>query len=123
MSPTSHMSAIDIAHMLQTLNCHRHIFTQHLHPFAKAFVLLCFLSSPIDNSRDTPSPVKSFLRCPIAIAVESCCLKVCTMHPVCFNIGHQIFVFSNREVAFAFKFHLSSNRPPTGKGKYLLPLP
>jgi hypothetical protein len=40
---------------------------------------------------------------------------VCTMHPVCFNIGHQIFLFSNWEVTFAFKFHLSSKGPPTNK--------
>jgi hypothetical protein len=55
----------------------------------------------------------------IAIAIESHCLRVCTRHSVCFNIGHQIFVFGNREVAFTFKFHLSSNRPPIGKREVL----
>jgi hypothetical protein len=51
--------------------------------------------------------------------IESHCLRVCTRHLVCFNIGHQIFVFNNREVAFTFKFHLSSNKPPTGKREVL----
>jgi hypothetical protein len=35
------------------------------------------------------------------------------------NIGHQIFVLGNWEVAFAFKFHLSFNGPPTSKKEVL----
>jgi hypothetical protein len=44
------------------------------------------------------------------------------MHPMCFNIGHQIFVLGSQKVAFAFafKFHLSSNRPPTNKREVLI---
>jgi len=41
------------------------------------------------------------------------------MHPMCFNTRHQIFVLDNREVAFAIKFYLSCNIPPTSKREVL----
>jgi hypothetical protein len=42
-------------------------------------------------------------------------VATCTMHPMCFDTKHQIFVLSNRETMFAFKFHLNFNGPPTNK--------
>jgi len=76
---------------------------------------LVFFYLQVDNFRDTPPPIDYFLWCTIAIVIKSHGLGVCTMHSMCFNIGHQIFLLSNWEVMFAFKFHLSSKGPPTNK--------
>jgi hypothetical protein len=69
----------------------------------------------IDDFCDTPWLVDYFLWRTITIVVNSHCLKVCTMHPTCFNTRHQIFMFNSRKTMFTFKFHLSSNIPPSGK--------
>jgi len=111
----NHMLTIDIGHMFKTLKCCPQGFTQHLHPFAKTFVLLCLFFSLVGNSHDTPSLIDSFLWSTIAIVVNSHCLKACTMHPTCFNTRHQIFMFDSQKTTFTFKFHLSCNGPPSGK--------
>jgi hypothetical protein len=115
------MEAIDVANEPHVDNRHssyapnpKFLSLKFHTTFASAHYNACSLVF-IDDSHDTPLLIDSFLWCTIAIVVNSCFLKVCTMHPMCFNIEHQTFMFDSRETTFTFKLNLSSNRPPSGK--------